>query len=79
MKTQIIAETWDALSPNQTEFVESFYQRFFERFPAYRVLFTHKLDARPLGSGCRPGLERRFRQGAHPIDARRRCGPLSLA
>jgi hemoglobin-like flavoprotein len=48
MKTQIIAETWDALSPNQTGFVEAFYQRFFERFPAYRVLFPHKLDAKHL-------------------------------
>jgi len=48
MNTQIIAATWDALSPRQTEFVEAFYQRFFERFPAYRALFPHKLDAKHL-------------------------------
>jgi len=48
MNTQIIAATWDALSPRQTDFVEAFYQRFFERFPAYRALFPHKLDAKHL-------------------------------
>lgn len=48
MKTEIIAETWDALGPNQTEFIEAFYQRFFERFPAYRVHFPHKLNAKHL-------------------------------
>ena len=48
MNTQIIAETWDALGPDQTEFIEAFYARFFERFPAYRVLFPHKLDAKHL-------------------------------
>ena len=49
MNTQIIAETWDTLGPDQTGFVEAFYGRFFERFPAYRVLFPHKLDAKHLG------------------------------
>jgi len=48
MNTQIIAATWDALSPRQTEFVEAFYHRFFERFPGYRALFPHKLDAKHL-------------------------------
>ncbi len=33
MKTEIIAETWHALGNRQTEFVEAFYARFFERFP----------------------------------------------
>jgi len=48
MNTQIIAETWEALGPNQTGFIEAFYARFFERFPAYRVHFPHKLEAKHL-------------------------------
>ncbi len=43
MKTEIIAETWHALGNRQTEFVEAFYARFFERFPAYLRFFPKTL------------------------------------
>lgn len=43
MNTEIIAETWQALGKRQTEFVEAFYERFFERFPAYRQFFPRTL------------------------------------
>jgi hemoglobin-like flavoprotein len=48
MKTELIAETWDALGAGQREFVELFYQRFFERFPDYRPLFPLELNLQHL-------------------------------
>ncbi len=48
MKTELIAETWDALGEEQHAFVEVFYQRFFERFPDYRPLFPLELNPRHL-------------------------------
>lgn len=48
MKTELIAETWEALGAAQREFVEAFYQRFFERFPDYRPLFPLELNPRHL-------------------------------
>jgi hemoglobin-like flavoprotein len=44
MNTELIAQTWEALK-DHTAFIEAFYGRFFERFPGYRPLFPHKLDA----------------------------------
>jgi hemoglobin-like flavoprotein len=44
MNTETIAETWYALGKRQTEFVEAFYGRFFERFPAYRKFFPQTLS-----------------------------------
>jgi len=43
MNTEIIAETWQALGKRQAEFVEAFYDRFFERFPGYRQFFPRTL------------------------------------
>lgn len=43
MNTELIAQTWTALGDRQAQFVEDFYERFFERFPAYRKLFPREL------------------------------------
>lgn len=43
MNTELIAQTWQALGECQGEFMEVFYQRFFERFPGYRKFFPHQL------------------------------------
>ena len=43
MNTELIAETWHALGDRQAQFIEAFYDRFFERFPGYRKLFPHEL------------------------------------
>jgi hemoglobin-like flavoprotein len=48
MKTELIAETWEALGAAQREFVEAFYHRFFERYPDYRPLFPLELNPRHL-------------------------------
>jgi hemoglobin-like flavoprotein len=44
MNTHLIGETWGALGSAQREFVEAFYQRFFERYPDYRPLFPLELN-----------------------------------
>lgn len=44
MNTELIAQTWGAVD-DPVAFVEAFYARFFERFPGYRRLFPHRLDA----------------------------------
>jgi hemoglobin-like flavoprotein len=43
MNTELIAQTWQALGDRQSQFIDAFYHRFFERFPGYRKLFPHKL------------------------------------
>ena len=43
MNTELIADTWGAIE-DPMAFVESFYARFFERFPGYRPLFPKQLD-----------------------------------
>jgi hemoglobin-like flavoprotein len=43
MNTELIAQTWEAVD-DHVAFVEAFYARFFERFPAYRQLFPQRLD-----------------------------------
>ena len=43
MNTELIARTWQALGDRQAQFIEAFYDRFFERFPGYRKLFPHEL------------------------------------
>jgi len=43
MNTELIAETWGAID-DPMAFVESFYARFFERFPGYRAHFPQQLD-----------------------------------
>jgi len=48
MKTELIAETWEALGADQRDFVEAFYRRFFERFPDYRPLFPLELNPQHL-------------------------------
>ena len=45
MNTELIAQTWQALDGRQVQFIEAFYQRFFERFPGYRRLFPRELRA----------------------------------
>jgi len=47
MNTELIARTWDSIG-DHVAFVEAFYARFFERFPGYRRLFPHRLDAKHL-------------------------------
>lgn len=44
MNTELIEETWQLLGDRREQFVEEFYQRFFERFPGYRKLFPRKLQ-----------------------------------
>ena len=48
MNTELIAQTWQALGERQQEFIEAFYERFFERFPGYRKLFPRELRAAHL-------------------------------
>jgi len=43
VNTELIAETWGAVE-DPMAFVESFYARFFARFPGYRPLFPQRLD-----------------------------------
>ena len=43
MNTELIARTWQALGERQSQFIEAFYERFFERFPGYRKLFPREL------------------------------------
>lgn len=47
MNTELIARTWESIG-DHVAFVEAFYARFFERFPGYRRLFPHRLDAKHL-------------------------------
>lgn len=44
MNTELIAKTWDALHADHLGLIESFYARFFERFPNYRSLFPAQMD-----------------------------------
>ena len=44
MNTELISNTWQVLGDRRAQFVEEFYQRFFERFPGYRKLFPRKLE-----------------------------------
>lgn len=48
MNTALIEQTWQILGDRQGQFVEDFYQRFFERFPGYRKLFPRKLQPADL-------------------------------
>jgi hemoglobin-like flavoprotein len=48
MNTELIEQTWRLLGEHRTQFVEEFYQRFFERFPGYRKLFPRRLEAAGL-------------------------------
>jgi hemoglobin-like flavoprotein len=48
MNTELVAQTWQALGERQPQFVEAFYERFFERFPGYRKLFPRELRAAHL-------------------------------
>lgn len=47
VNTELIAHTWGRVD-DPVAFVEGFYARFFERYPAYRRLFPQRLDARHL-------------------------------
>jgi hemoglobin-like flavoprotein len=47
LNTELIAQTWEAVE-DHGRFVEDLYQRFFQRFPGYRPLFPHRLDAAHL-------------------------------
>ena len=48
MNTELIAQSWRALGSRQRQFVDAFYERFFQRFPAYRALFPAELRAAHL-------------------------------
>jgi hemoglobin-like flavoprotein len=48
MNTELVEQTWQALGERRAQFVEEFYQRFFERFPGYRKLFPRRLEAADL-------------------------------
>jgi hemoglobin-like flavoprotein len=48
VNTELIAQTWEALGTGKADFIEAFYERFFERFPGYRKLFPHKLEPKHL-------------------------------
>ncbi len=44
MNTELIAKTWDSLRAGHLDLIQSFYARFFERFPSYRSLFPAQMD-----------------------------------
>ncbi len=44
MNTELIAQTWQALGERQEQFVGQFYERLFERYPAYRKFFPLELS-----------------------------------
>jgi hemoglobin-like flavoprotein len=44
MNTELLAKTWDSLHANHLDLIQSFYLRFFERFPNYRSLFPSEMD-----------------------------------
>jgi hemoglobin-like flavoprotein len=44
MNTDLIAKTWDSLRPDHLTMINSFYTRFFARFPEYRPLFPTEMD-----------------------------------
>jgi len=48
MNTELIEQTWQALGDRRGQFVDAFYERFFERFPGYRRLFARKLQPADL-------------------------------
>lgn len=45
MKSDLIAQDWDALAGRRAEFTRSFYASFFERYSEYRSLFPPTMDA----------------------------------
>ena len=44
MQTELIAQSWDSLNPRHIEVIQTFYDRFFERFPNYRAMFPESMD-----------------------------------
>jgi len=44
MNTDLIGESWDKLAEHQDALVETFYTRFFEKYPKYKSLFPTLLD-----------------------------------
>jgi hemoglobin-like flavoprotein len=44
MNTELVARSWDSLGDRQRGVIESFYGRFFERFPQYRQFFPESMD-----------------------------------
>jgi hypothetical protein len=44
MNTELIAKTWDSLRAGHLDLIQSFYARFFKRYPGYRSLFPAQMD-----------------------------------
>lgn len=44
MDTELIGQIWDRLSGKHEALVKTFYDRFFEKFPEYRPLFSETFD-----------------------------------
>jgi hemoglobin-like flavoprotein len=44
MNTELVARSWDSLGDRKRAVIESFYGRFFERFPQYRQFFPESMD-----------------------------------
>jgi len=44
MNTELVARSWDSLGDRKRAVIESFYDRFFERFPEYRQFFPESMD-----------------------------------
>jgi hemoglobin-like flavoprotein len=44
MNTELVAKSWDSLGDRKRAVMESFYDRFFERFPQYRQFFPESMD-----------------------------------
>lgn len=48
MNGALIEQTWQLLGDRRGQFIDAFYERFFERFPGYRKLFPRELRAAHL-------------------------------
>jgi hemoglobin-like flavoprotein len=44
MNTEIIGQVWDSVAGRRVEIIQTFYTRFFERYPQYQRHFPETMD-----------------------------------
>ncbi|OQW86188.1 MAG: hypothetical protein BWK78_10310 [Thiotrichaceae bacterium IS1] len=44
MNSELLGQTWDQLAGKHHEVIQSFYDRLFQYYPHYQVLFSESLD-----------------------------------